>query len=696
MKTLCNWPQSRSARVLTAMLVLTVFGAVAVSVSDAQTPSYALSVSTNSNHSSAIALQGATLSGNVYVFTSSATKLQNYDPSGIAHVCYWLDNPSMTGTARHCEYYMPYDFISSVNNTASSPGNPWNTAQVAKGTHTITQAVTLSAGGSEVDTATFSVQTGATNLVSLAVTPTNVAISLGTKQQFTATGTFSNGSKQNVTTSVSWSSSATGVATISNASGSQGLASSVATGSTTIKAVSGSVSGSTTLTIQASQPTITFTANPTTIPQGQSSTLTWNTNNATSVSINGIGEVSSGSESVSPTVTTTYTLTATGPGGTATVSVTVTVGTATVQHYEYVICDGTLYVYSLDSTNFPLVKQVSLPNSGTRGVGAFVGPNAVGAPNANTLYISYGYDGQGGISVPGTLLAYDLLNDTVPEGWPVSYSFGVDSFGMTPNGKYIYMPAGVSSGTGIWRVIDALNGSYTGNEINTGGNGAHDTVVSLDGSYVFMGLYSTPEFFEGSTSSNTLSETIAGLKGGVSPFTINYSNTLAFVTHPGYFGFEVLDLTNPGKVLYSVPVGNGFSVPPGTNPDHGISLSPDETQIYLIDTVNGYAHVFDVSGLPSTPPKQLANDVKLTTSFTGNQSPCLYDCEREGWIRHTLDGQYVIVGDSGDVIKTSTQTVMSTTLPQLYNTRVYVEIDWNNGVPIATSTREGLGYVGAP
>jgi hypothetical protein len=606
-KTFCNWPQYRSARVLTTILALTVFGTVAASVCEAQSPSYALSVSTGSNHSGAIALQGATLSGNVYVFTSSAANLQNYDPSGIAHVCYWLDNPSMTGAARHCESYEPYDFILSVNNSPSSPADPWNTKQVVNGAHSITQAVSKSAGGTEVDTATFTVQNG----------------------------------------------------------------------------------------VAQPPPSITFTANPTTILQGNSSTLSWAVTNASSVSINnGIGTVAaSGTSPASPAANTTYTLTATGSGGTVTHSITIIVAPPNVvQHYEYVICDGTLYVYSLDSTNFPLVKQVSLPNSGTRGVGAFVGPNAVGAANANILYISYGYDGQGGISVPGTLLAYDLLNDTVPEGWPVSYPFGVDSFGMTPDGKYIYMPSGVSSGTGIWRVIDALNGSYTGNEINTGGNGAHDTVVSLNGSYVFMGVYSTPEFFEGNTSNNTVSEKIAGLKGGVSPFTINYANTLAFVTHPGYFGFEVLDLTNPGKVLYSVPVGNGFSVPPGTNPDHGISLSPDETQIYLIDTVNGYAHVFDVSGLPGTSPKQLANDIKLTTSFAGNQSPCLYDCEREGWIRHTLDGQYVIVGDSGDVIETSTQTVMSTTLPQLYNTRVYVEIDWNNGVPIATSTREGLGH----
>lgn len=55
-----------------------------------------------------------------------------------------------------------------------------------------------------------------------------------------------------------------------------------------------------------------FSANPATITRGQSSVLTWNTTNATSVTIdNGIGAVAAdGSRTVSPAVTTTYTLTA--------------------------------------------------------------------------------------------------------------------------------------------------------------------------------------------------------------------------------------------------------------------------------------------------------------------------------------------------------------------------------------------------
>jgi len=70
------------------------------------------------------------------------------------------------------------------------------------------------------------------------------------------------------------------------------------------------------------------TANPTTISAGQSSSISWTSLNADTVSIDpGIGSVvKSGSVSVSPSQTTTYTVTATGGGASASCSVTVTVG----------------------------------------------------------------------------------------------------------------------------------------------------------------------------------------------------------------------------------------------------------------------------------------------------------------------------------------------------------------------------------
>ena len=78
-------------------------------------------------------------------------------------------------------------------------------------------------------------------------------------------------------------------------------------------------------------PTVTFSANPQSINQGQSSNLVWSTTNATSCTASGGWSggksVPNGSEMVTPSVTTTYMLTCVGPGGQASGSTTVTVAT---------------------------------------------------------------------------------------------------------------------------------------------------------------------------------------------------------------------------------------------------------------------------------------------------------------------------------------------------------------------------------
>jgi hypothetical protein len=86
-------------------------------------------------------------------------------------------------------------------------------------------------------------------LQSIAVTPFTATIGLGQTQQFTATGMYSDGSTQDLTTSVTWALDNTAAATISNASGSQGLSSAAAYGSAEVTATSGSISGAGALTV---------------------------------------------------------------------------------------------------------------------------------------------------------------------------------------------------------------------------------------------------------------------------------------------------------------------------------------------------------------------------------------------------------------------------------------------------------------
>ena len=76
----------------------------------------------------------------------------------------------------------------------------------------------------------------------------------------------------------------------------------------------------------AAAPTASISVNPNSIQAGQSASLTWQTSNATDVSIDGIGAVqANGSQSVSPTDSTTYHLVAKGAGGTQEASARITV-----------------------------------------------------------------------------------------------------------------------------------------------------------------------------------------------------------------------------------------------------------------------------------------------------------------------------------------------------------------------------------
>ena len=79
--------------------------------------------------------------------------------------------------------------------------------------------------------------------------------------------------------------------------------------------------------VPPARPTVNLQASPTMIQRGQSTTLTWTSTNATSLTLSpGIGGVTAeGTQTLSPTDAITYTITATGPGGSADASVRISV-----------------------------------------------------------------------------------------------------------------------------------------------------------------------------------------------------------------------------------------------------------------------------------------------------------------------------------------------------------------------------------
>ena len=134
----------------------------------------------------------------------------------------------------------------------------WSSADLAVATVTSGVALGLAPGPTTVTATHRSGVAGSTPLTvtpavltSISLTPTLPGIALGTGVQLTATGTFSDGSVQDLTAAVTWGSSSPEVATVGNAAGIEGLATSVAVGVTTVTATdpSSGIDGNTTLTV---------------------------------------------------------------------------------------------------------------------------------------------------------------------------------------------------------------------------------------------------------------------------------------------------------------------------------------------------------------------------------------------------------------------------------------------------------------
>jgi len=139
----------------------------------------------------------------------------------------------------------------SVSGSFAFTYNGSPTTPIAAGAYTV--VATFSSAdpnyGNASGAGSITITAPTVTLTSIAITPANPSVTVGGTQQFTATGTYSDNSTQNLTSTAAWTSSATNVATISNTAGTQGLATAASLGVTTITATVGLTPGSTNLAV---------------------------------------------------------------------------------------------------------------------------------------------------------------------------------------------------------------------------------------------------------------------------------------------------------------------------------------------------------------------------------------------------------------------------------------------------------------
>lgn len=129
---------------------------------------------------------------------------------------------------------------SATETTTVSGSGTFSFQNLVSGSYTVTpsKAGVVFTPSSQTITLTGSNGTAnftAATLQSIAVTPATATVQAGKTQSFTATGTYSDGSTQNISTQVTWSSSNASVASVS----SSGVATAIAGGSSSIIASQG-------------------------------------------------------------------------------------------------------------------------------------------------------------------------------------------------------------------------------------------------------------------------------------------------------------------------------------------------------------------------------------------------------------------------------------------------------------------------
>jgi len=287
------------------------------------------------------------------------------------------------------------------------------------------------------------------------------------------------------------------------------------------------------------QPIISiFSANPSTIYQGESSTLTWDVSKADTVTITPIGTVaSSGSTSVSPVVTTTYTLIATNSAGSVTATTTVTVSSAAAVTYNG--NGNTAGTVPVDPSS-PYQSGATVTVLGNTG-------DLTRINDGGTSYRFTGWntkaDGSGADQAEGSTFTMGASNVTLYAQWT---PYALRDTG--PAGGYIFYDK--NSYSDGWRYLEAAPSDQS----TSAKWGCHWTFIfGADGTAVGTGEQNTIDIEAGCTTAGTAADICANLSlGGYSDWFLPSKDELNLMyTNLKLFGVGGFAVTATGFVYWS-------------------------------------------------------------------------------------------------------------------------------------------------
>jgi len=321
--------------------------------------------------------------------------------------------------------------------------------------------------------------------------------------------------------------------------------------------------------------------------------------------------------------------------------------------------------------NFEFVKRIPTWN-----VPASKSPEEVsGVAASTTTNMIY-------LATRGRLAAFDLGTDE--KVWEQTYDGTCcERPEVTPDGRTLVVGSDLKD---FWYVIDAQSGSLKGKIQAPKSNFAHNMGLSADGKTVLMapnGVTMTV----GDVPSMKAIRTIT-FSDHVRPFVINHDATRVYANLNNLLGFEIADVKT-GEVIKRIEAPAEMWKPQWGDvkqhfyghgcPSHGIALTPDESEIWVVDNINYGMLVYDNTGEWPT----------LKMSFPTTASA--------DWITMGLDGQYAFLS-SGDVVNVKTKklvALMKDEYGKPMHSEKFLEMAFTNGKLTRTVSQFGQGIPSA-
>ncbi len=273
------------------------------------------------------------------------------------------------------------------------------------------------------------------------------------------------------------------------------------------------------------------------------------------------------------------------------------------------------------------------------------------------------------VSTRGHLIAMDLATDKIV--WNKTYEPGTccERGQITPDGLTLEVGSNLKD---FHRVIDAKTGEVKGVIQTPKSNFNHNMGMSADGKTVFdapNGVTMTVADMSTMKATQTIT-----FDDHIRVFVINHDASRVYANLNNLLGFEIAD-AKTGKIIKRVEApaemwkakwadpnlhffGHGA-------PQHGVALTPDESEIWVPDSINNQMLIYDNEGQDNWKLDS-AKTIKLQHA--------------SNWITMGLDGK-IALSSSGDVIDVKTHKIVAQLKDEygnLIHSEKFLELGFDN------------------